>query len=257
MKGGGSVGGEGNGFFGLGIIRPGGAETGGTGGTGIPLGTDDAGEGQVFYGIGEGGGKGFFDEGDVIDGGFEMRPAVEGIDMPIGRETEPFEHHPGGFGFLADFTDEVAGLRGKERDIDFFFGEEGEDELFGVLAEAVGLGIGQIDESPAEVLPEGVAAVRGEGGHHLGDNGFAELVAMHGQVVEAGATEELAEAGFVSPIGGGKDEAADFGVRGGIGLKLEGGVNLAGLEVFAVKLALANLEVKVGFFGGAYGRGDE
>ena len=161
-------------------------------------------------------------------------------------KPDPLQQLLGRLGLGPHLADLIARFRRQQRHEDLLPREQGGDKLLGVLAEEVRLGEAEVDEPAAEVVPEEVPAVRRQRPHHLRDDPLREPLGMPPHEVEADEAQEHAESLVVAPIGGAEHETADLArsrlVRG----ELQGEMDLAGLKILAVVLALADLEEGVG-----------
>src|SRR5690606_30362023 len=181
---------------------------------------------------------------------------VEGVDQVAVLEAELLEHPPRGEGLGADLADDAAGLRREEGQVDLVPRQQVDHELLGVLAEAVRLLVGEVDEAAAEVLPEDRVPVGADGTHHLRDDAVGEEVAVEGDELEADEADEAAELLGVAAEVGLEDQAADLGGAGLVEVELGGDVRAALLEGLAEELPLGELEGEVGVPGPAHAGDD-
>ena len=182
---------------------------------------------------------------DLVAGDLEIGAAVEGIDVPLVLEALSLQHPASGPGLIAFAADQVPGFRGKQRGVERLAREQRGHELLRVLAEEIRLLVGEVDEPPAQVVPEEVVAVGRDRPHHLGDDPLAELPLVQAHVVEADHRQESAELLRVSAVAGREDEPAHL--RGPRDVFTEGEHDLrrALLEIVAPELAAGDVEVDV------------
>ncbi len=168
------------------------------------------------------------------------------------HEAEPFEHGLGGLGVAAHLAHKSAGLRRQQREVDLLARQQRGHELAALCAETVGFVVRQIDEAAAEVLPETVAAVGGDGRHHLGDDRVLKSLTMQGDVVEADEAQLLAELLGSAAERGRQDQGADLAGARFVEDQLGRHVRGAGLQILTEEAPLAQAQIHVGGARGAH-----
>ena len=182
---------------------------------------------------------------DLVAGDLEIGAAVEGVDVPLVFEALPLQHPASGPGLVALASDQIPGFRGKQRGVEGFAREQRGHELLRVLAEEVRLLVGEVDEPPAEVVPEEVVAFGRDRTHHLRDHPLVELPLVQAHVVEADHRQESAQLLRMSAIARREDEPTHLGGARDVLTEREHDLRRALLEIVAPELATGDVEVDV------------